>query len=203
MDQWTPQFVDLVAAVESGFPVDRARTPDHVRQFWSIRNDLLVENGIVLYGTRIFLPMAFCQDILKKLHVGHHQGIVRTKMCAQQTIYWPGITNDVTMLIQRCASCQERLTCHCQKPTMSDPLLTYVFQDVFADLFQHGSLHVLVYADRLSGWSVVHQWRREPTTREVVQAAVSNFFELGVPMRFRSDDGPQFNAGIFQDTLWR
>jgi hypothetical protein len=63
--------------------------------------------------------------------------------------------------------------------------------------------HVLVYADRLSGWSVVHQWRREPTTREVVQAAVSNFFELGVPMRFRSDDGPQFNAGIFQDTLWR
>lgn len=57
-------------------------------------------------------------------------------------------------------------------------------------------------ADR-SGWPVVHQWRREPTTREVVKAVVSNFFELGVPMRFRSDDGPQLNAGIFQDTLWR
>lgn len=86
---------------------------------------------------------------------------------------------------------------------MSDPPPTYVFQDVSADLFQHGSLHVLVYADRLSGWPVVHQWRRDPTAREVVQAVVSNFVELGVPMRFRSDGGPQFSAGIFQEALKR
>jgi hypothetical protein len=60
-----------------------------------------------------------------------------------------------------------------------------------------------VYSDRLSGWPVVHQWRRDPTAREVVQAVISNFVELGVPMRFRSDGGPQFNAGIFQDALRR
>jgi hypothetical protein len=81
---------------------------------------------------------------------------------------------------------------------MSDPLPDFVFEDVSADLFQHGTLHVLVYADRLSGWPVVHQWRRDPTAREVVQAVVHNFVELGVPMRFRSDNGPQF-----QDTLNR
>jgi hypothetical protein len=86
---------------------------------------------------------------------------------------------------------------------MSDPLPTFVFEDVSADLFQHGNLHVLVYADRLSGWPVVHQWRRDPTAREVVQAVVHNFVELGVPMRFRSDNGPQFDAGVFQETLKR
>jgi hypothetical protein len=47
---------------------------------------------------------------------------------------------------------------------------------------------------------VVHQWRRDPTAREVVQAVVSNFVELGVPMRFRSDGGPQFSAGIFDSS---
>ena len=86
---------------------------------------------------------------------------------------------------------------------MSDPLPTFVFQDVSADLFQHGNLHVLVYADRLSGWPVVHQWRRDPTAREVIQAVVHNFVELVVPMRFRSDNGPQFDAGVFQETLKR
>ena len=86
---------------------------------------------------------------------------------------------------------------------MSDPLPTFVFQDVSADLFQHGNPHVLVYADRLSGWPVVHQWRRDPTAREVIQAVVHNFVELGVPMRFRSDNGPQFDAGVFQETLKR
>ena len=86
---------------------------------------------------------------------------------------------------------------------MADPLPTYVFEDVSADLFQHGNLHVLVYVDRLSGWPVIHQWRRDPTAREVVQAVVSNFVELGVPMRFRSDNGPQFDAGAFQAALQR
>jgi hypothetical protein len=79
---------------------------------------------------------------------------------------------------------------------MSDPLPTYVFQDVSADLFQHGSLHVLVYADRLSGWPVVHQWWRDPTAREVVQAVVSNFVELGVPMPIQRWNFPGRSAAM-------
>lgn len=86
---------------------------------------------------------------------------------------------------------------------MSDPAPAYVFEDVSADLFQHGTLHVLVYADRLSGWPVVHQWRRDPTARKVVQAIVHNFVELGVPMRLRSDNVPQFDAGVFQSAMQR
>jgi hypothetical protein len=42
----------------------------------------------------------------------------------------------------------------------------------------------------ISGWTVVHQWKRDPTAREVMQAVISNFVELGVPMRFRSDNCP-------------
>lgn len=108
------------------------------------------------------------------------------------------------MLVKQCATCQKRLPSHCQEPMMSDPSPDYVFQDVLADLFQHGSLHVLVYADRLSGWPVVHHWRHDATAREVIQAVMNNFVELGVPMRFRSD-GPLFDARVFQDALerWR
>jgi hypothetical protein len=36
-----------------------------------------------------------------------------------------------------------------------------------------------------------------------MQAVISNFVELGVPMRLRSDNGPQFDAGIFQAALQR
>ncbi len=137
-----------------------------------------MDNGIVLYGSRIVVPIVSRQEMLKKLHAAH-QGIVRTKRRAQQMIYRPGMTNGVTMLIERCATCQERFPSHFQEPMASDPLPIYVFQDVSADLFQQGSLHVLVYTDRLSGWPVVHQWRRDPTVREVVQAIMGNFVELG------------------------
>lgn len=86
---------------------------------------------------------------------------------------------------------------------MSDPAPAYVFEDVSADLFQHGMLHVLVYTDRLSGWPVVHQWRRDPTAREVVQAIVHNFVDLSVAMRLRSDNGPQFDARLSQSAMQR
>lgn len=197
-----PHYIDLIAAVESEFSTDRALTPTHVRQFWSIRDQLSTDGGLVLYGSRIVIPLASRRNILAKLHAAH-QGIVRTKRRAQQTVYWPGITNDITMLVERCATCQERLASQGKEPLMADPVPTYVFEDVSADLFQHGSLHVLVYADRLSGWPVVHQWKRDPTAREVMQAVISNFVELGVPKRFRSDNGPQFDAGIFQAALQR
>jgi hypothetical protein len=195
-------YMALLAMVEAGFGNDRARVSDYVRQFWAIRHQLSTENGLILFGSRIVVPFAARRIILQKLHSAH-QGIVRTKRRAQQTVFWPGISNDVTMLVERCPKCQERLPSQCQEALMSDPLPDFVFEDVSADLFKHGTLHVLVYADRLSGWPVVHQWRRDPTAREVVQAVVHNFVELGVPMRFRSDNGPQFDAKIFQDTLNR
>lgn len=81
---------------------------------------------------------------------------------------------------------------------MSDLLPTHVFEDVSADLFQSSQLHVLVYADGFSGWPVVHRWKRDPSAREVLHVVIDNFVEVGVLMRFRSDNGPQF-ALAFSD----
>jgi hypothetical protein len=37
----------------------------------------------------------------------------------------------------------------------------------------------------------------------VLHAVIDNFAELGVPMRFRSDNGPQFDAGVFRSAMDR
>jgi hypothetical protein len=195
-------YTALISAIESGFPERRDRTPASVATYWGIRHQLTVDDGIVLFGSRIVIPQAVRKNVLKKLHAAH-QGIVRTNRRARQTVYWPGITNEITTLLSTCTICQERLPSHQQEPMMTDPLPTHVFEDVSADLFQSGRLHVLVYADRLSGWPVVHRWKRDPTAREVAQAVIGNFVELGVPMRFRSDNGPQFDAGVFRDAMER
>lgn len=84
---------------------------------------------------------------------------------------------------------------------MRDPLPTRVFEDVSAYLFPLGPLHVLVNVDRLSGWPVVHQWPHDPSAREVTQAVIKNFVDFGVPVRMRSDNGPQFEAHRLQAKL--
>lgn len=125
---------------------------------------------------------------------------MRVKRRARQTIFWPVISNDITLFTESCQCCQERLPRQ-QKEALCDPPPTRVFEDVSADLFQLRSLHVLVNADRLSGWPVVHQWCHDPSSREAVQMVEENFVQLGVPVRMRSDNGPQFDVQIFQAKL--
>jgi hypothetical protein len=52
-----------------------------------------------------------------------------------------------------------------------------------------------------SGWPVVHQWRHDPSAREVSQDIVDSFTNHGVPARLRSDNGPKFEAHAFQSVL--
>jgi hypothetical protein len=100
-------YTILAAAVKSGFGTDRAHVSNYIRQFWFIRHQLSTEDGLVLFGSRIVVPFSSRRNILQKLHATH-QGIVRTKRRAQQTVYWPEISNNVTMLVKRCSKCQER-----------------------------------------------------------------------------------------------
>ena len=197
-----PEYTALLDAVRKGFPCRRDRTPLSIRQYWSIREQLSADDGLVFYGSRILVPVSARRSVLSKLH-SSHQGIVRTKQRARQTVYWGGITNDIVQLVEGCQACQERLPSQQKEPLLNDPLPTYPFERVSADLFQAGSLHALVYADRLSGWTVVHQWRHTPSAKEVGRAVISNFIDLGVPLCFRSDGGPQFDAKEFRDLLLR
>ncbi|KAI9551307.1 hypothetical protein GHT06_002507 [Daphnia sinensis] len=193
-------YVELIAAISTGFRTPRNQTALGVRQYWSVREELSVDDGLVLFGRRIVIPRPARRELIKKLHAAH-QGIVRMKRRARQTVFWPGMSNDITLWVESCQACQERLPHQQKEPLMRDPLPTRVFEDVSADLFQVSSLHVLVYADRLSGWPIVHQWRHDPSAREVSQAVIENFVDLGVPVRLRSDNGPQFEAHSFQTKL--
>jgi hypothetical protein len=88
-------YRELGAAILSGFPTPRDKTTMSVRQYWSIRDGLSVDNGIASFGHRIIVPQSARREVLGKLHAAH-QGIVRMKRRARQTVYWPEISNEIT-----------------------------------------------------------------------------------------------------------
>ena len=174
-------YAALIEATSSGFPARRDRVDPAVLKYWTIRQQLSVDDGLVYFGSRVIVPSEARRNVLAKLH-SSHQGIVRTKQRAAQTVYWPGISNDIIQMIERCEPCQVHRPSLPQEPLRSDPLPDYIFQ---------------------SGWVAVQQWRHSPSAREVGRAVIDNFAALGVPERFRSDGGPQFAAKEFRDLLSR
>ena len=103
-----PGYQSLLSFVTNEFPEHKSDLPEVTCQYWHVRSGLTVNDGIVLYGTRLVILPSMRRETLVMLHEGH-QGIERTKQRARHIVYWPGIDNDIDNTVRSCADCQREL----------------------------------------------------------------------------------------------
>lgn len=84
--------------------------PKHVtdiyKPFWLCRQELSVEKGIILRGSRVYIPGKFREFVLEELHSGH-RGMTVIKGLARSSVWWPNIDRDIEEKVRKCTSCQE------------------------------------------------------------------------------------------------
>lgn len=71
---------------------------------------------LLLKDYRINMPSAFQCQMLELFHDGH-QGINRCKALAQESVWWPGINNQIKTLLCNCSTCTKT------KVQSSEPML--------------------------------------------------------------------------------
>ena len=98
---------------------------------------------------------------------------------------------------------QEKLPSLPRETSKTDPRPKRPFEEVAADMFYHAGRHYLIYADRLSGFPIVAEWSDDPTAQQVEYQCQKFFANLGVPIHFQYDNGPQFASKTFKDFLIR
>ena len=184
----------LLHAVTEGFPVSKELLPQPLLPFWSIRHELSAHSGLIIKGCRIIIPAASRKATLEALHASH-QGVDTTKRRARQTVWWPGINSDITNTVSSCDACQGRRPSLPREPMVLEPPPSRIFEDLSCDIFTHAGRDFLVCVDRLSNWPVMFQFPRGDTTsRQVIPALREVFVTLSVPVRLRTDGGPQFKS---------
>jgi hypothetical protein len=99
-----PEYQQLIQYVATGFP-SKSSLPPELQPYFKLQDDLSVDEGLVLYKTRICIPKSQRRDVLKRLHASH-QGVERTKRRARQTVFWPGITADIVNTFLFVMSCR-------------------------------------------------------------------------------------------------
>ena len=196
-------YMDLINKIKNGFgkPNKQSR---YVRRFNAMKDDLFVDDDLVLYGARIVVPQASQHETLRRLHAPH-LGMTKMKQHARAAVFWHGITEDIENMIQRCDVCQERRS-SIPKETLNlktEPLPNMPFEVVSADMFYAAGRHFMVYVDRLSGYPIVGEFNNDPTAAQFARACCGHFNITGVPKIFRSDGGPQFAGSNFQKFLER
>ena len=62
--------------------------------YWTFRNDMTVNDWVVIKGKCIVIPKALQQQALKQLHI-NHMCIKKTKLLMHKSVYWIGMNADI------------------------------------------------------------------------------------------------------------
>ena len=77
-----------------GWPNNIKEIPQVLHPYWTFHEELTIENGLILKGTRIVIPNKKWEAILKQIH-DSHLGLTKYKLCTKQAVYWPGLNDQL------------------------------------------------------------------------------------------------------------
>ena len=96
---------ELAKIVHKGWPKEQKDCPEILHPYWTFRECISLENGLLFKDDRLIIPEAERDQILE-LHYGHY-GITRTQDRAKESVFWLGITRDIESKVKDCTICQE------------------------------------------------------------------------------------------------
>ena len=184
--------------IHMGWPVDRRMLPHEIHTFWNYREDLSMENGLVTKGTRLIIPSTLRRKVLEQIHEGH-LGIEKCMLKARDSVFWPGISNDIRETVEKCGICQASSKAAKPVGNVSD-VPPHAWHTLGTDLFYWNKIDHLVIGDYFSKYLIV---RRLPNSfsHMVIKELGLVFTELGRPFGLRSDNGPCYTSKEFHNFL--
>ena len=78
-------------------------TDPALKPFIQRRDGLSLDDGCILWGSRVVVPQQGRETVLEELHEGH-PGIARMKALARSFVWWPGIDKELELKVKQCES---------------------------------------------------------------------------------------------------
>ena len=193
-----PVLNQLRETIFVGWPEDQKSLPTDLREYWSYRDELSIEDGMIVKGERILIPETVRESILKNLHTGH-LGIVKTQLRARRDVFWPNMNQAIERMCKACEVCQEKQRTQTAEPLLPTEIPSGPWKILGTDLFQIGDRHFLLIADYYSKFPIVAEVSSTSTSLEISNQFRHYIGLFGIPDVVRSDNGPQYIGKAFSE----
>ena len=185
----------LIEYCSTEWPEKNALHPELV-PYWPEKDNLTLAGKLLLRGNRIVIPHGMRKEILQDIHSGH-QGIVKCRARARQSIWWPGISVHISQVVENCDICSQHRAVH-REPLMTTPVQERPWQRVGTDLFFWEKKSYLLIVDYFS-WYIEVAHLSVTSAHAVIAALKDTFSRHGIPQTLVSDNGPQYSCTLFKD----
>ena len=134
--------------IVDGFPAHKYECAEDIHSFFDYRESLTIIDGMVMKDKRIVIPESLCDDALQVLHRSH-MGIVKTKECTSNSMFWPKIYSDIENYLSTCCPCMMYKVKQQAEPLEHD-VPTKPWYSLALDNSEYkGSLYLIIYTNTL------------------------------------------------------
>lgn len=163
--------------------------------FFKVRDSLSIVSKCLMFGNRVVIPVSLQKRVLDLIHASH-PGIVRSKMLARGSVWWPSLNSDIEVLCSHCVPCA-KANFKGEPDFVPWTPAKYPFERVHVDFFHFNSLNFLIITDAFSRWLFAH-YMPDLTAVSLIKV-LSMIFAIfgGVPTCIVSDNGQPFDSAQY------
>ena len=188
--------------IQQGWPKTIKEVPQEIQKYWTFRKELTIEDGLILKGMQIMIPDKMREDILKQIDEGH-LGLNKCQMRVKETVYWPGLNDQLENLILNCQLCLKysKSKNKSTPPTaLGHEVPTVPWSKVATDIFHYESQRYLLIVDYTSRFPIVRRLK-SMSAQNITEHFKSIFSEYGWPDTLVSHNGPCYVAEMFTNLM--
>lgn len=191
-----PDLQSLATIIKDGWPTSKDGIKPELQCYYTFREELTVQNGVIFKGERLVIPAALRTTMINKLH-SSHLGIQGSLRRAREAFYWPKMNEQITDFISKCNVCNTYKTNQMKEPMICHERPTGPWESIVTDLFVFHGKDYLVTTDRYSNFFEVDRLYSK-TSSEVITKLKAHIARYGIPDKLMSDNGPNFSSNEFK-----
>ena len=181
--------------------ISKRRLPTDVLPFWSCKDQLSFNDGILYRGDRIVVPATLRKSLTEKLHQAH-MGVESTLRRTGISLWWPGMNLQLKQFISTCQVCQSFQRNNLKESVVSHSIPDRPWSKISADPFEFKGEHYLVLADYYSDW-IKSDKVRDQTATETIALLLKQLSQWGLPDEIVTDCGKNFDSKEFSQFCQR
>ena len=175
---------------------------EEFKPFTSRKDELSLQDGCILWGSRVVIPPQGREAVLEELHESH-PGICKMKALARSCVWWPKMDHDIEHLVKTCTACQETRAAPPGAPLHPWEWPAKPWSRLHLDFAGPYLDHMfLVIVDAHSKWLDV-QIMQSITSSKTIEKLRTEFATHRIPQKVVTDNGPSFTSSEFRDFMSR
>ena len=182
---------ELMRTILDGWPTDKALLPLSLTLYFTFRDELTIQDGLIFKGERVLVPQSLRREMMQAIHATH-SGIEGCLKRSRECLFWPGMTSDIKNLISSCEVCLTYSAANQQETLNQHEVPDRQWEKIGIDLFKFEEKDYLITVDYLSNFWEVDRLK-DTSAGTIIKKLKPHFARNGLPTTVFSD-----NAAVFQ-----